>query len=471
MVYSFATNKYVHAGIIFFIVLLFSFYSPRGDFTTTPKFWRDEAIPFELARTYYELGKMDVVVSPGQVDGRPYLTHATGYQLLIPMAGVFSVFGVGVVQARIFMIFWIIAAVVALFFVLKSFFGLEGASWGAILIASFAPFYANGRTFTGEIPGFLFLILALYYLVRRKNYVAAGIFLGLAAVTKPSVYLLLIPATFFYMLLADRENLFVKALKIILGASPFFIFWVYIIVPNPFSISDWASMIDLYRHPFDAPSILAHFGDGLRYIITHSTIIYFTLITIVTYTAFRRGGYSVDGRKLFLFTIVYGVFSFIYFLRSPGWFRYLLVFQLLILGLLFPAIDYFGKRFKFSPIVAVLALVVLQSVNYLFFSDIQSGAKSIETARFINNKLLAGNDATVGFIYMPTVAALIEPSRKFQIGTIGGKEVYGTHPLSLPPEKLPTYIIGFDGIYKEALGAFYEPLIEAPNGHMLYKKR
>jgi len=121
MVYSFATNKYVHAGIIFFIVLLFSFYSPRGDFTTTPKFWRDEAIPFELARTYYELGKMDVVVSPGQVDGRPYLTHATGYPLLIPMAGVFSVFGVGVVQARIFMIFWIIAAVVALFFVLKSF--------------------------------------------------------------------------------------------------------------------------------------------------------------------------------------------------------------------------------------------------------------------------------------------------------------------------------------------------------------
>ncbi|MEK9166359.1 MAG: glycosyltransferase family 39 protein, partial [Patescibacteria group bacterium] len=147
-------------SIVTAIALSFSLWSPLGDFIATPKFWRDEAIPFEIARTFSELGKLDVVVAPGQVDGRPYLTHATGFPLTIPLAGVFEVFGGGVRQARIFMIAWILAAIWFLIFFLRTFWGEREAFAGALLISTFAPFYANGRTFTGEIPGFLFLLVS-----------------------------------------------------------------------------------------------------------------------------------------------------------------------------------------------------------------------------------------------------------------------------------------------------------------------
>jgi 4-amino-4-deoxy-L-arabinose transferase-like glycosyltransferase len=471
-------DKYKIIGalaIIVFITIFFGTYASSGDITATPKFWRDEAIPFELARTYYELGKMDVVVAPGEVDGRPYLTHATGYPLLIPMAGVFSVFGVGVLQARIFMIFWIVATVIALFFILKIFLGLEGAVCGVLLVASFAPFYANGRTFTGEIPGFLFLILALYFLINKNNYISSGFFLGLAAVTKPSVYLLIIPTTFLYLLFVGREKFYRKAVRLILGALPCFIVWIYIIVPHPLNFSDWAGMIDLYRHPFNTPSILADFGTGVKQIITHSTIIYFTLITILMLLALRNGGYNEKSKKLVMFSFIYGVFGFIYFLRSPGWFRYLLVYQLLALATIFPAIDFLGRKIKIHPAVFVLALFIIHSTQYLLFSNIQSGTKSIETAQFINRELLEGNSSTIGFIYMPTVAPLIAPDRKYQIATIGGKEVYGKNPLSLPPDKLPTFVVSYNNEYGEygtILEGYYksQPRAEV-RGLKIYEKK
>lgn len=128
-----------------------------------------------------------------------------------------------------------------------------------------------------------------------------------------------------------------------------------------------------------------------------------------------------------------------------------------------------SKRFLAAG--TMIILVIFQAANFFFFTDIQSGTASIKTAQFLNDVLDTHPGTTIGFIYMPTVAPLIGPEKKYQIGTIGGEEVYGINPLSLPPENLPTYIIGFDGEYQETLERFYKPFKEAPNGHMLYEKK
>lgn len=473
MAYLALKNKYFWGlCAVAAIAAVLSFYSPSGHFTATPKFWRDEAIPFEISRTFLELGKLDVVVAPNEVDGRPYLTHATGFPLTIPLAGFMRLFGVGVAQARFFMVLWILAALVALYTVLKSFFGSDVALWGTLLVSTFAPFYANGRTTTGEIPGFLFLLVGLWLLYKRERYTLSGMFFALAAVTKPSVFLLVLPAVALEFIVSERaRNILPRALRFALGAVTVFLFWVWIILPSPFSFESWRAMIDLYQHPFNEPSLISRFLVAIPEMLTHTTILYVIALAAGLLFAYRKGVFTSHQSRLALFVFLYTAAAAVYFLRSPGWLRYLLISELLMLSLLYPALSGIFKKRTWIAIVAVVSLAALHLINFFLFSDIQSGTTSIDAARFINDELLAKDPAaTIGVIHMPTVAPLLPPGRKYQIATIGGRETYGAHPLSLPPKKLPTYVIGFNGEYRQTLEQFYTPFVETPGGYVVYKK-
>ncbi|MEK7085208.1 MAG: glycosyltransferase family 39 protein, partial [Patescibacteria group bacterium] len=321
------------------IALLFSLWSPLGDFIATPKFWRDEAIPFEIARTFAELGTLDVVVAPNEVDGRPYLTHATGFPLTIPLAGVFKVAGIGVRQARVFMIGWILLALWFLIFFLRKLFDDKAALAGALLVSTFAPFYANGRTFTGEIPGFLFLLIALYLIYNEKDYFWGGLTMALAAVTKPSIFLLVLPALALEFLWTERKRAWRPLLRATLGALPVMLVWLYIILPHPFSGQSWAGMIQLYLHPFNAPSILAHPARAAKYLLTHSTIIYFAFLSAAVIWAYRKEVFQSEKKRIVHFMFVYAIFSLMYFFRSPGWLRYLLISEIFVLMLVYPSLE------------------------------------------------------------------------------------------------------------------------------------
>ena len=72
---------------------------------------------------------------------------------------------------------------------------------------------------------------------------------------------------------------------------------------------------------------------------------------------------------------------------------------------------------------------------------------------------------------MPTVAPLISSHRKYQIAQIGGKETYGKHPLMLPEEKLPDYIIGYQGEYNDIFERHYEFAFVTPEGFKIYRKK
>lgn len=464
--------------IILAVTLFFSLWSPLGGITGTPKFWRDEAIPFEIARTFVETGKLDLAIAPGVVEERSYLTHATGFSVTVPLAGFFALFGIGVLQSRIYMIFWIVAVISAFFFVLRSFFGARAAFSGTLLVATFSSFFANGRTTTGEIPGFLFLMLALYFIYKKGWFFAGGFFLAAAVVTKPSMYLLLLPAVLLEFLLRFRAEVLrdkiLPLAKLAIGALPVFMIWFLIIVPSPLDWENWREMIFLYRSPFNEPSLFSQFPGALLDVFTHTTIVYFTLITAALLAALRRGAFRGETKRLLHFIFLYGIFAFVYFLRSPGWFRFLLAFQLLAFAMFYPALDFLTKRKQL--VFGVLLLVVANIVNFFFFSDIPSGRASIETAEFINNEILANDkDAAIGFIDMTTVAPLIASDRKYQIGEIGGGEFYGKHPLSYTAEKLPRYVVSSNNEYKgyeERFKQFYDDnAIATIHGYKIFKKR
>jgi len=459
-------------AVITIVAVFFGTYSPQGSLLATPKFWRDEAIPFEISRTFLELGKLDVVVAPHEVDGRPFLTHATGFSVTAPLALFMKMFGVGVFEARVFMLTWLLGALGLLFFVMRDFFGTRAAFLGSLLVATFAPFYANGRTVTGEIPGLFFLVLALWLLYRRGRYGTSGFFFGLAAITKPSVFLLIIPALVLEFFFLQQGSFFKKSFRLALGALPVFLVWIWIIVPAPFSGESWRAMMDLYRHPFNEPSLLSRFPGVMSELISYSTLLYVGALTVIVLVAFFRDSFSKGEKRFVAFALLYGIMSLIYFLRSPGWLRYLVIYEIFLLAMLPAALLRMMPRRKMLVTIGVCGLLVLHSWNYFWASDIQSSTASIDTAKFLNEEILAKEpSATIGFIYMPTVAPLISPDRKYQIGTIGGKEVYGMHPLALPPEKLPDYIIGFNGEYENVLREHYREFQETPIGETLYRKK
>src|SRR3989338_336350 len=162
--------------------------------TTAPRLWIDEAKNIEIAQSFNTEGKFDMQVAPGQFTNVPYLIQSTGYPVTGSLAVFFRIFGFGLVQARVFMLLWMIATVLVLYRFLKHLFGERAAVLAVLLVVTFASFYDNGRAMMGEIPGFFFLISGLYFWFCRESLPKAGLLLALAVVTTPSVYLLIIPA-------------------------------------------------------------------------------------------------------------------------------------------------------------------------------------------------------------------------------------------------------------------------------------
>lgn len=563
------------------LIVIFLFLATYGGLTATPKFWHDEAVPFEIARNIAEFGKADLAITPNIFWEKSYMTHATGFPLTFPLAGIFKIFGVGVLQLRIFMIAWMLGMLAALFFIIRAFFdnlavkpplGGFTAFFSVLLVATFSSFYANGRTGTGEIPGFFFLLIALYSLYQKEWYGWGGFFAALAAVTKPSMYLLALPAItvelFICAYQTSKKNVFrdlaEKSQKIkdfvkkfvtrnksnvfagfereagtvrpsvsegesearnperrtlggarkakifglfLVGSLPVLLFWLWLINPIPFSLASWQEMIAFYQNAFNAPSLLSQFPAAIPYLITHSTLLYFAALLAIIIFAWRKNLFSPTQNRLVIFLFLYGAASFFYFLRSPGWFRYLLGTELLILALLPAALErtmesiFTGLRARAGMVrakresegeplsqlaglarkvkmlsIVLLVIILSQSAQYLLGAEIPSNTQSIEIAQFINKEILANDPAaTIGIADFTPVAALIPADRKYQRVAVGGYNTFvGQHPLSLPPDRLPTYFVSTNPKknieYESVLKRFYQLYREANYNVLIYKK-
>src|SRR3989338_4024678 len=202
-------RSFISKNSYFFIlaaILLFVLAVSLPTLTTRPRLWADEAKSIELALNFERFGMLDMQTAPGELSGIPHLLQSTGYPVTAPLAGIFSLFGFSMTVARTYMLFWMIAALCGIFFFLRRLFGVREAIFAIALIATFASFHDNARTVVGEIPGFLFMIIWLWVLLFNSKYVAmAGFFFGLAVVTKPSIYMAILPAIAVALYFRDQD--------------------------------------------------------------------------------------------------------------------------------------------------------------------------------------------------------------------------------------------------------------------------
>ncbi|MBI3046088.1 MAG: glycosyltransferase family 39 protein [Candidatus Harrisonbacteria bacterium] len=418
----------VFLGVIIFFVLSFSI----STLTTKPRIWIDETVTLELARGFSRLGILDIQIAPDKFSGFPQFLQSTGYPLTIALALIFKFFGYNFTAVRIFMLLLMVIALLAVYFFGKSLFGKNKSLLSVILIASFASFYGSGRTAVGEIPGFIFLLSAIYFWLNKSAYYWSGLFLGLAIVTKPAVFLLAFPAIIFAFFL-EGEIFFQRLLKIILGMAPAAIGWIFLVPQNPFLKDIWFGLFNFYRNPYSS-EITANVTNNLLNFLHSPTLIYFGVLFILI----LFGWYYAEDKKiksLYNFVVFYCLLAFIYYLRSPGWLRYILIAELLIFILLpwtlseiFLRFGKFISKLKINNEQAVIItsgfLIVIQFARLFTGAQIFHSVSEIKTASYINDNF---SQKSVGILDSPKLSVLLRTDKRYQAITLAGIPAIGNN--------------------------------------------
>ncbi len=454
--------QFLHANastVIFLGTVCFVIIFSVSTLITKPRLWSDEAVSIGIARSFLNHGVLSPQIAPDKFFEPVAFIQSTGYPVTILLSGFFKVFGYGLTQARIFMLGWMILMLVYTFFLAKKLFGKWQACASVLLFASFASFYGSGRTVVGEIPGFTMLLAGLYFLLEKKSYFLAGIFWGLAVVTKPSVFGLVIPAIVLTFLFerSDFSEFFRKTFWLGCGMIPAGLGSLVLLVPNPFSGETWTGLANFYSNPFSS-SIADNVTRNFFGVFHSSTLLYFgfffLLILVARFwrlryeNANKHEGNISNYRILYTFTLVYSVLAFIYYLRSPGWLRYILIAELLILFILPSVVQtfnlWFREKYPALPVrVSTLSYVVtsflicIQFIQMFTSAQIYSGDSDIQAARYLE-KNFPGK--SIGILNSLELSVLLDPSRTYLTFFNAGLPVVGDNPLLRlsPPDVIAT---------------------------------
>jgi len=167
--------------------------------TSFPTTWFDEGSHLHVPKTLIHFGTYADYSSEGFRYYGP--TIGVGPTVMLPIAAAFRLFGIGLLQARVVMVVYLLAAVYV-FYRLANMLGGQRLAWvtTALLVTSRGvALLENGRQVLGEVPGLFFLVagLALWFAAWEKaswkRLALVGLLVGLAVVTKYQYLLILVP--------------------------------------------------------------------------------------------------------------------------------------------------------------------------------------------------------------------------------------------------------------------------------------
>lgn len=167
--------------------------------TSWPATWFDEGSHLMVPKSLVLFG----VYADYDSTGFRYYGPSTGVgpTVLLPIAAVFKVFGIGLLQARLVMAVYLVLACLAVHALARRLMSEPAALLAGVLFVA-TPGVGTlefGRQVLGEVPGFFFLCCGLSALIgawQPQGYgrlVLAGVLLGLAAVTKYQLLVVIVP--------------------------------------------------------------------------------------------------------------------------------------------------------------------------------------------------------------------------------------------------------------------------------------
>jgi len=311
--------------IVFFLV----FYN----LTRFPAPWFDEGSHLHVPKTLVRYGVYADISSEGFRYYGP--TIGVGPTVMLPIAGMFKVFGIGLLQARFVMALYLLAAAYTFYRLVEH---LSAKTWVAaialalLLSSRSVLFLEYGRQLLGEVPGFFFLALALYLWFSKwnendwKRLSLIGLLFGLAMITKYQYLLFIAPTLIlswgldiFYYKTSSHRNFLIPG---IIAAGSFGI-WQVITLQylGPATMTENLALLQASAEGaafnFNVAQLITNAG-----VLSSRSVYLEALLPAVIYGFFISTPRTREGQKysvLFLLVtlnLVWFVFA------SIGWIRY-----------------------------------------------------------------------------------------------------------------------------------------------------
>ncbi len=184
-------------GVLAGVIILFLAFYNLPNYPTT---WFDEGSHLHVPKTLITMG----VYADYSSDGFRYYgpTLGVGPTVMLPIAAIFRLLGIGLLQARLIIVLYLLAAIWGFYILALQLGGHRFAliSGALLIVTPGVALLEYGRQVLGEVPGFFFLVagLALWFTLwdksgwRRLSLV--GLLFGLSTITKNQYLLVLGPA-------------------------------------------------------------------------------------------------------------------------------------------------------------------------------------------------------------------------------------------------------------------------------------
>jgi 4-amino-4-deoxy-L-arabinose transferase-like glycosyltransferase len=300
--------------------------------TRYPAPWFDEGSHLHVPKTLVQYGVYADISSEGFRYYGP--TIGVGPTVMLPVAAVFKLFGVGLFQARLVMALYLLAAVYIFYRLVEHLSG-KWVAWLALALVISSRsvlFLEYGRQLLGEVPGFFFLSLALYLWFSNwnekdwKRLCLIGLFFGLAMVTKYQYLLFLAPMLIlswlleiFYYKTSSHRNFLIPG---IIAAGSFGI-WQVITLQylGPATALENLALLRASAEGaafnFSPAQLAANFGA-----LTTRAVYLEALFPALIYGFFVSIPRSRDGQKSSIIFLLVGLNLVWFVVASIGWIRY-----------------------------------------------------------------------------------------------------------------------------------------------------
>lgn len=325
---------------VWIFIAVFSLLFSLWGFMTIPGFWFDEGIIAQTAKNIAEYGVYGIQTASGEFFSNNFWI-TTGYPVIFPIAFVFKLLGASISTARIVPLTYLVFFVVVSYFFIRKLYSDKAAFFSTLLLVTFSPLYGNGKAVLGETPGLFFLVFGgLLFLIyeernEKKFLFFSALSWGLAVATKP-YYLLFSASVLFigFVLWLKKKETATQVLSFLFLFSIPVLYWGFL----SFDISSIAHFKATFSYFLNSYGVSSFepFKNLFRF-VTESTPVHFTLLALAVFGARfvsakekRAMPLAVDAVLIFI------ALSFLWYLKTPGWYRYFYSIHVLTL-LLFPA--------------------------------------------------------------------------------------------------------------------------------------
>ncbi len=349
--------------------------------TESPAFNSDEGWYMQSANNLLTTGMNGLQLAPGYIDRASTYT-SVGYPLIYMLALCYKLIGVGILQARLLMVFFLLAFTVISFLLVRRLSGNGLALMSLLLISTFPPLYGNGKAVMGEMPGLFFMVLTLYLFnlitvyPSRKTLllILTGISAGIFMATKVS-FILFAPALIVAAIIEWRrghlslKDIGLTALSIV---APLAVWLLIKFLPGE-SIS---TILGFYANPSRVNDITGTVLRNIKTLFSDTSTIYTMSMLVIWASAlwvrfYRKMRISAEETAAFILATL----TIASFTRTAGFYRYLLPAQMVALiffpGALLTIFETISKKITTAKSVAanwvVMAILGVLGLYQLCF--------------------------------------------------------------------------------------------------------